>query len=46
LLDQVWPLLGKGIRPLIDSIHTLQEAALAHARMDSGVHAGKILLRP
>ena len=46
LLDQVWPLLGKGIRPLIDSIHTLEEAALAHARMDSGVHAGKILLRP
>lgn len=46
LLDQVWPLLGKGIRPLIDSIHTLEETALAHARMDSGVHAGKILLRP
>ena len=46
LLDQVWPLLGKGIRPLIASIHTLEEAALAHARMDSGVHAGKILLRP
>jgi len=46
LLGQVWPLLGKGIRPLIDSIHTLEEAALAHARMDSGVHAGKILLRP
>ena len=46
LLNQVWPLLGKGIRPLIDSIPTLEEAALAHARMDSGVHAGKILLRP
>lgn len=46
LLDRVWPLLEKGMRPMIDSIHALDDAAVAHARMDSGVHAGKILLRP
>lgn len=41
----VWPVLSAGkIRPVIDSTFPLAEAAAAHARMDSGAHAGKIML--
>jgi NADPH:quinone reductase len=41
----VWPHLESGaIRPVIDSLFPLAEAAEAHRRMDSGAHVGKIVL--
>lgn len=41
----VWPWLKSGaVKPVIDSVHTLDDVANAHRRMDSGDHAGKILL--
>jgi len=44
LLERVWPQLGRTIAPVIDSVLPLDEAARAHARMESSVHIGKILL--
>jgi putative PIG3 family NAD(P)H quinone oxidoreductase len=41
----VWPLLSAGrFKPVIDTTFPLAEAAAAHARLDSGVHVGKIVL--
>ncbi len=41
----VWPDVEEGrLRPVIDSIFPLQEAAEAHRRMESGEHVGKIVL--
>ena len=41
----VWPWIEAGkVKPLIDSTFPLAEAEQAHARMQSGVHAGKIVL--
>jgi putative PIG3 family NAD(P)H quinone oxidoreductase len=41
----VWPLIESGqIRPVIDSVVPLEQAAEAHKRMHSGEHIGKILL--
>jgi NADPH2:quinone reductase len=41
----VWPLIAAGkVRPVIDSIFPFREAAKAHARMESSVHIGKIML--
>ncbi|MCS7140674.1 MAG: zinc-binding dehydrogenase [Candidatus Nitrosocaldus sp.] len=34
-----------GIRPVIDSVFALEDAMLAHARMEMNQHFGKILLR-
>ena len=46
LESRVWPLLASGrIAPVIDSDFPLARAAEAHARMESGAHIGKILLR-
>ena len=46
LKDKVWPLLTAGrCKPVIDSVYPLAEAAKAHARMESGEHVGKIVLR-
>jgi len=46
LRAQVWPLLDAGrIAPVIDSEYPLDQAAAAHARMESGAHIGKIVLR-
>ncbi|MGN7800773.1 NAD(P)H-quinone oxidoreductase [Leifsonia sp. 22587] len=43
---QLWPLLSDGrIRPVIDSVFPLEDAAAAHRRMESSAHRGKILLR-
>ncbi|GAA0419283.1 NAD(P)H-quinone oxidoreductase [Leifsonia naganoensis] len=43
---QVWPLLiGRRLRPVIDSVFPLADAAQAHRRMESSAHLGKILLR-
>ncbi|RDV46832.1 NAD(P)H-quinone oxidoreductase [Leifsonia sp. ku-ls] len=42
----VWPLLAEGrVRPVIDSVFPLEDAAAAHRRMESSAHRGKILLR-
>jgi NADPH:quinone reductase-like Zn-dependent oxidoreductase len=46
LRDHVWPLLiqGKAL-PIIDRVFNIDDAALAHALMESSVHIGKIMLR-
>ncbi|HEX5509244.1 MAG TPA: NAD(P)H-quinone oxidoreductase [Pseudolabrys sp.] len=42
---KVWPLIAAGkIKPVIDSTFPLARAADAHARMESGLHIGKIVL--
>lgn len=41
----VWPLLrAGGIAPVLDQVFALEDAALAHARMESSAHVGKIVL--
>jgi putative PIG3 family NAD(P)H quinone oxidoreductase len=46
LLETVWPLLASGaIRPIIDRVFPLTEAAAAHALMESNRHVGKLLLQ-
>ena len=41
----VWPYVEGGrLRPVIDSTFPLEQAELAHARMESGEHIGKIVL--
>ena len=41
----VWPYAEGGrLRPVIDSVFPIEEAAEAHARMESGEHVGKIVL--
>lgn len=43
----VWPWIEAGaVRPVIDQAFALEEASAAHARMEAGLHAGKILLIP
>ena len=45
LRREVWPLIATGaLRPLIDGSFPLEEAALAHARMETSEHVGKIVL--
>jgi len=45
LREKVWPLLAQGrIRPVIHHVFPLEQAAAAHAMMESGAHIGKILL--
>jgi NADPH:quinone reductase len=42
---KVWPLLESGnVRPVIDSTYPLDKAADAHARMETSLHIGKIML--
>lgn len=44
---EVWPLLVNGrIKPIVDSVMPLSQAAEAHARMAGSSHIGKILLTP
>jgi len=46
LEQHVMPLLEQGrVRPIIDKIFTLKQAALAHQLMESGQHIGKIILK-
>jgi putative PIG3 family NAD(P)H quinone oxidoreductase len=46
LRENVWPLLDAGrIAPVMDSEFPLEDAAGAHARMESSGHIGKIVLR-
>jgi NADPH2:quinone reductase len=45
LRQQVWPLIEAGrIKPVIHSVFPAQQAAQAHALMESSVHVGKIVL--
>ncbi|MCU1261423.1 MAG: NAD(P)H-quinone oxidoreductase [Bryobacterales bacterium] len=45
LEEKVWPLLARGVvKPVIDRVYPLAEAAKAHARMEEGDHIGKIVL--
>jgi NADPH:quinone reductase-like Zn-dependent oxidoreductase len=42
---QVWPWIEAGrLKPVIDSTFPLAEAEGAHARLQSGKHAGKVVL--
>lgn len=46
LLREVWPLLDAGrVAPVMDSEFPLEEAATAHARMETSAHIGKIVLK-
>ncbi len=41
-----WPLIDEGrLKPVIDCIFALEEAASAHRRMEAGEHVGKIVIR-
>ena len=45
LRDKVWPHIESGrIRPVVFRIFPLEQAAQAHALMESGAHIGKIVL--
>ena len=42
---QVWPFVESGqLRPVMDRVFPLAQAAAAHARMEAGEHIGKIVL--
>jgi len=42
---EVWPLLARrAVAPVIDTVFPLADAALAHRRMESSAHVGKIVL--
>ncbi len=46
LREVIWPLIEAGkIKPVIDEIFALKDAPKAHARMESGAHIGKIVLK-
>ena len=46
LEEKVWPLLAAGrVAPVMDSEFPLEEAAAAHARLESSGHIGKIVLK-
>lgn len=43
---RLWPLLAAGaVRPVIDSVLDMSDAARAHRRVTAGGHVGKVLLR-
>jgi NADPH:quinone reductase len=45
LRAEVWPLIAAGrIAPVMDRAYPLEDAAAAHARMESSAHIGKIVL--
>lgn len=47
LEQKVWPLFEAGaVRPVVDQVLPLDQAAAAHRLMDQNRHIGKILLRP
>lgn len=46
LSAQVWPLINAGrMGPVMDQTFALEDAAAAHARMESSAHIGKIVLK-
>ena len=45
LRERVWPLFAAGkLRPVIHRVFPLEQAAAAHALMESSQHIGKIML--
>jgi putative PIG3 family NAD(P)H quinone oxidoreductase len=45
IAQNAWPLVESGqLRPVMDRVFPLAEAAAAHARMEAGSHIGKIVL--
>ena len=45
LKTNIWPILERGeMKPLIDSTYPLHKVQLAHQRMESNQHIGKIIL--
>lgn len=43
----VWPWIESGaVAPVIDTVFALKDVVKSHERLDSGAHAGKILLQP
>lgn len=42
--EKIWPSLGLGVKPVVDSVVPLAEAGDAHARMETSQHIGKIIL--
>jgi NADPH2:quinone reductase len=41
----VWPWIAAGkLRPVVDRIYPLEEAAAAHAHLEHGGHLGKVVL--
>lgn len=46
IFANVWPLVEQGqLRPVMDRVFPMAEAALAHQRMEAGDHIGKIVLK-
>ena len=46
LYENVWPLFAEGrLRPVIHDVYPANDAARAHALMESSAHIGKLLLR-
>ena len=46
LREKVWPLIEEGkIRPVIHRVFPLEQAAAAHALMESSTHVGKLVLQ-
>ena len=47
VVEQVWPLVARGaVRPVVDRVLPLAEAAQAHRVIEAGEHVGKVLLVP
>lgn len=45
VVEHVWPLVAEGlVQPVVHGTMPLEQAAEAHAQMESGAHTGKILL--
>lgn len=43
---RLWPWIAKGrVRPVVDKVFPLDQAAAAHARLESGAHTGKVILK-
>jgi putative PIG3 family NAD(P)H quinone oxidoreductase len=43
---EVWPSVAEGkLKPVIDQVYPLAQAAEAHRRMEAGEHVGKIMLK-
>lgn len=46
LVEKVWPMMAeRRIKPVIHSVFPLEQAAAAHALMESSTHVGKIMLQ-
>ena len=46
LRERVWPLFGQGtLKPVVTRVFPLEDAAAAHALMESSAHIGKIMLK-